>query len=111
MRADCVGTTAVPQYERGVSHGCRVCFASTLHTCWLNGNASATVGLMPHIGKETMASLAGEARWAPARAVQRAGGTITLFPSVASRASWRTGGALPCALVGPPAAYATLSLP
>src|SRR5437879_1385262 len=51
MLADCVGTTEVLQYERGVSHGCSTCFASTPHTCWLNCNSSDTVGLTPQICK------------------------------------------------------------
>ena len=51
MLADCVGTTEVLQYERDVSHGCSVSFASTPHTRWLNCNSSDTVGLTPHICK------------------------------------------------------------
>src|SRR4030095_1000062 len=47
MLADCVGTTEVLQYQRGVSHVWSVCFASPPHTCWLNCNASATVSLTP----------------------------------------------------------------
>ena len=50
-RADGVGTPAVLYYKRGVSHGWSVCFTSTPHTCGLNGNASDTVGLTPHIRK------------------------------------------------------------
>src|SRR5262249_42876380 len=51
MLADCVGTTEVLPYARGVSHVCSVCFASPPHTYWLNCNSSATVGLTPHICK------------------------------------------------------------
>src|SRR5437588_7342277 len=49
--AGIAGTTEVLQYERGVSHGCSTCFASTPHTCWLNCNSSDTVGLTPQICK------------------------------------------------------------
>src|SRR6266704_2235505 len=51
MLADCVETIEVLQYQRGGSHVCSVCFASTPHTCWLNCDPSNTVGFTPHICK------------------------------------------------------------
>jgi len=51
MLADCVETAEVLQYQRGGSHVCSVCFASTPHTCWLNCDSSDTVGFTPHICK------------------------------------------------------------
>jgi len=51
MLADRVGTTEVLQHQRSISHVCRVRFASTPHTCWLNCDSSDTVDLTPQICK------------------------------------------------------------
>jgi len=55
--SDCVGTTEVLQYSRGVSRVYSVCFASTPHTCWLNCNSSDTLGLTPQICKGNLDSV------------------------------------------------------
>ena len=51
MLADRVETAEVLEYQRGGSYVCRVCFASTPHTCWLNCDSLDTVGFTPHICK------------------------------------------------------------
>jgi hypothetical protein len=90
MLADCVETTEVLQYQRVGSHVCRVCFASTPHTCWLNCDSSDTVGFTPHICKGNHVEGC-PPQTASKSSLHQCGNKLTVFPHLIPPDSNRMG--------------------